>query len=108
MYYEIIAPERSLPKVARMKAAASESMDKLLPTTFWECSTLCGARVSSRWLAKDLSSEISGSIHSAAMNGHNPPGMLLRLPAFPTTPLPRRFFMFTTRTMLVRIRLSRS
>lgn len=30
--------------------------------------------ISSRWLAKNLGSEIAGSIHSAAMNGSNPRG----------------------------------
>lgn len=30
--------------------------------------------ISSRWLAKNLGNEITGSIHSASMNGHNPQG----------------------------------
>jgi hypothetical protein len=30
--------------------------------------------VSSRWLAKNLGNEISGSIHSGSMNGSNPQG----------------------------------
>jgi len=39
--------------------------------------------ISSRWLAKDLGSEISGSIHSGSMNGHNPRGYATSLSGFP-------------------------
>lgn len=38
--------------------------------------------ISSRWLAKNLGSEISGSIHSAAMNGHNRMGFANSLAGF--------------------------
>jgi hypothetical protein len=39
--------------------------------------------ISSRWLAKHLGSEISGSIHSASMNGRNPRGYANSLHGFP-------------------------
>ena len=39
--------------------------------------------ISSRWLAKNLGSEISGSIHSASMNGPNPLGYATSLNGFP-------------------------
>lgn len=39
--------------------------------------------ISSRWLAKNLGSEISGSIHSASMNGPNPQGYATSLSGFP-------------------------
>ena len=39
--------------------------------------------VSSRWLAKNLGSEISGSIHSGAMNGPNPYGHATSFSGFP-------------------------
>jgi len=64
--------------------------------------------ISSRWLAKNLGSEINGSIHSGSMNGPNPLDMRIRFTALPTTPSPLRFFMFTTRPMHVRTRLIRS
>ena len=38
--------------------------------------------ISSRWLAKNLGSEISGSIHSASMNGFNPQGFATSLSKF--------------------------
>ena len=38
--------------------------------------------VSSRWLAKNLGTEITGSIHSAEMNGYNPRGMANSLSGF--------------------------
>ena len=38
--------------------------------------------ISSRWLAKNLGSEISGSIHSASMNGPNPLGYATSLNGF--------------------------
>lgn len=38
--------------------------------------------ISSRWLAKDLGNEISGSIHSASMNGPNPRGYANSLAGF--------------------------
>ena len=38
--------------------------------------------ISSRWLAKNLGSEISGSIHSASMNGPNPQGFANSLSGF--------------------------
>jgi hypothetical protein len=38
--------------------------------------------ISSRWLAKNLGSEISGSIHSASMNGANPLGYANSLSGF--------------------------
>ena len=39
--------------------------------------------ISSRWLAKNLGNDISGSIHSGAMNGHNPWGHANSLSGFP-------------------------
>ena len=39
--------------------------------------------ISSRWLAKNLGNEISGSIHSASMNGPNPRGYATSLSGFP-------------------------
>ena len=39
--------------------------------------------ISSRWLAKNLGTEISGSIHSASMNGPNPLGYANSLSGFP-------------------------
>jgi hypothetical protein len=39
--------------------------------------------ISSRWLAKNLGNEISGSIHSAAMNGPNRMGLATSLSGFP-------------------------
>jgi len=39
--------------------------------------------ISSRWLAKNLGNEISGSIHSGAMNGPNPMGIATSLSGFP-------------------------
>lgn len=39
--------------------------------------------ISSRWLAKNLGNQISGSIHSASMNGHNPRGYANSLHGFP-------------------------
>jgi poly(3-hydroxybutyrate) depolymerase len=39
--------------------------------------------ISSRWLAKNLGNEISGSIHSASMNGPNPLGYATSLSGFP-------------------------
>ena len=38
--------------------------------------------ISSRWLAKNLGNEITGSIHSASMNGHNPFGYANSLSGF--------------------------
>jgi len=38
--------------------------------------------ISSRWLAKNLGSEISGSIHSSSMNGNNPFGYANSLSGF--------------------------
>src|SRR3989475_10107425 len=38
--------------------------------------------ISSRWLAKNLGSEINGSIHSASMNGPNPQGHANSLAGF--------------------------
>lgn len=38
--------------------------------------------ISSRWLAKNLGSEIDGSIHSASMNGRNPQGFANSLSRF--------------------------
>lgn len=38
--------------------------------------------ISSRWLAKNLGTEITGSIHSASMNGHNPYGHANSLAGF--------------------------
>lgn len=39
--------------------------------------------ISSRWLAKNLGSEIAGSIHSSSMNGNNPRGYANSLAGFP-------------------------
>ena len=44
--------------------------------------------ISSRWLAKNLGSEISGSIHSASMNGPNPRGYAISLADFSYDALP--------------------
>jgi len=38
--------------------------------------------ISARWLAKNLGSEISGSMHSASMNGANAPGYANSLSGF--------------------------
>lgn len=47
--------------------------------------------VSSRWLAKNLGTEIEGSIHSASINVPNPKGYARTMPGFPyagiTTPM---------------------
>jgi hypothetical protein len=64
--------------------------------------------ISSRWLAKNLGSEINGSIHSASMNGPNRQGWATSLSGFSYDTIAARFFMFITRTTPVRPRLIRS